>query len=95
MFSFSSMAARGSVFHTTTQHMKELASRITSRDLLVLVALVFISTRIFTGIRGRFRDAGPGGLKIPKPIPYWIPYIGHALSLGLCRQRFLAKARCV
>jgi hypothetical protein len=95
MYSFSGMATRGSIFHVTRQHMRELASRLTGQDLLILAALVFISTRLFTGIRSRFPAVGPGGLKIAKPIPYWIPYIGHALSLGLCRQRFLEKIRCV
>jgi hypothetical protein len=89
------MATEASIVHATTQHIKEIASRLTYRDLLVLAALVFISTRIFTEIRSQSRAVGPTGSKIAKPIPYWIPYVGHALSLGLARQRLLATARCV
>lgn len=63
-------------------------------DFLVyaVAALVFavcVGTRIVTGAAYHLRRPGQPGLLYP----YWIPYVGHALSLAFCRQWLMKKAR--
>lgn len=77
---------------TTRENLPPLNSTYT---LLVIIATICITTRILSGTRSRVKEYAPGQGRDIRQLPYWIPYIGNAISLGLGSVDFLLKARFV
>ncbi|OAX85032.1 hypothetical protein ACJ72_00592 [Emergomyces africanus] len=65
------------------------------RIFIAFVILLCIITRAYSGFRSHFRRPNSDKTWRPKTLPYWVPYLGHALSFGLCRRKFLEHARDV
>ncbi|KAK2770627.1 hypothetical protein FQN53_005411 [Emmonsiellopsis sp. PD_33] len=77
----------------STQSAKELLSGLSFEVFLAFLLIVCIITRTYSGFRSSFRSVQPGEARVARTIPYWIPYIGHALSFGLWRRGLLENAR--
>ena len=70
-------------------------SAATSGAICLLVAAICVVTRIITGQR---RNHDPEDISKPKHIdvlPYYVPWLGSAISFGLRFQDFLAEAQYV
>lgn len=63
----------------------EIAGSAPYSSFFVIIALICVFTRIVTGLRSGPKE----GVAVKKP--YWIPYVGHALSFGFTQESFLAK----
>lgn len=63
--------------------------------LLVIIATICITTRILSSTRSHIKQYAAGQARDIRQLPYWIPYIGHAISLGLGSVNFLLKTRFV
>ncbi|EEH21297.1 hypothetical protein PABG_03528 [Paracoccidioides brasiliensis Pb03] len=77
----------------TAESAREFISDSPFELLIASVILLCIITRICSDVRSRYRNIQTSESWRPKTIPYWIPYFGHALSLGLRRRSLLEHAR--
>lgn len=61
--------------------------------VLLLISLVCLSTRVRTGIQNKQQSVSKAGPKDIAVLPYWLPWLGHAIQFGTRFQNFLADAR--
>jgi hypothetical protein len=61
--------------------------------VLLFVALICIITRVRTGIQNKRQSASRTEPKEIAVLPYWLPWLGHAIQFGARFQNFLADAR--
>jgi hypothetical protein len=61
--------------------------------IATIVVLICLITRIRTGIQNRRQLASRAEPKDIALLPYWIPYVGHAIQFVTRFQGFLADAR--
>ena len=61
--------------------------------IFLLLSLLVIATRIFTGLRSTLGRDNPQAPKEVGLVPYWIPWLGSALQFGLRTQRYIADIR--
>ncbi|PGH06355.1 hypothetical protein AJ80_08189 [Polytolypa hystricis UAMH7299] len=88
------MKPNTSVFpQTPFEDAKEFVSEHYFRSLFLLLLLICVVTRIVTGLLSYFPSRRSDGSQRARRIPYWIPYFGHSLSLGLARKWLLVNAR--
>ncbi|OAT11108.1 hypothetical protein BDBG_06069 [Blastomyces gilchristii SLH14081] len=71
----------------------EFVSESYFKIIIACAILVCIITRTYSGFRSCFRGTNADEAWRPKTLPYWVPYFGHALSLGFCRRSLLKHAR--
>ncbi|KJF60005.1 uncharacterized protein CIMG_10963 [Coccidioides immitis RS] len=75
------------------QSLSKVASGISPLLVLALVISICILTRITTGITSRLSKTYPDGTVSVRQVPYWLPYAGHAFSLGFRRRKLFENAR--
>lgn len=61
--------------------------------VIVLFLAVCIYTRISSGLTSMAQQAGSSKAQPVRVVPYWIPYIGHAISMGARFKYFLDEVR--
>ncbi|PGG98130.1 hypothetical protein GX51_06979 [Blastomyces parvus] len=70
----------------------EFVSESYLKIIIACAIIVCIITRAYSGFRSHFRGSNADKIWRPKTLPYWIPYFGHAFSLGFRRQNLLEHA---
>lgn len=61
--------------------------------ILLSTALVCLGTRVRTGLVNKQQSVSKAEAKEIALLPYWLPWIGHAIQFGMRFQDFLADAR--
>jgi hypothetical protein len=64
-----------------------------SATVLILIALTCLFTRVRTGIQNKKQSASKAEPKEIALLPYWLPWLGHAIPFATRFQNFLADAR--
>lgn len=76
------------------QSLKSFASELTPLSVFGFILSICILTRIITEITGRFKRVHEDGTIAVRTVPYWLPYLGHGLSLGFRRRKLFENVRC-
>lgn len=82
-------------YQAWAQVAKENSPPLNLYTLAIVIATLCITTRILSGGRSRVRVYDSDQTRDVRKLPYWVPYIGHAISLGLGSVNFLLRARFV
>ncbi|KAM5441115.1 hypothetical protein MferCBS31731_003903 [Microsporum ferrugineum] len=84
-----------SVPQLAIEALRQLFAHLSGWGVAVVFVLICLFTRISTQITSLsgLRTQYPDGSITPNKVPYWLPYIGHWLSLGFFRGRLLFNAR--
>jgi hypothetical protein len=61
--------------------------------ILLSTALICLGTRVRTGLLNKQQSVSKAEPKEIALLPYWLPWLGHALQFGTRFQDFLADAR--
>ena len=62
---------------------------------VLILTVVICSTRIYSGLYLTSRDAGKGGARTVGMLPYWIPFLGHIVTLSKGPDKLIQKIRYV
>ncbi|KMQ45321.1 hypothetical protein A7D00_2083 [Trichophyton violaceum] len=75
--------------------LRQLFAHLSGWAVVVVFVLICLVTRLLTQVTSlpRIRTKYPDGSISPSKVPYWLPYVGHWLSLGFFRKRLLFNAR--
>lgn len=82
-------------YQAWVQATRENSPPLNLYTLLVVIAAICITTRILSGSQSSRKEYRAGQTRDVRKLPYWIPYMGHAISLGFSPLNFLVKARFV
>ncbi|KAI9790379.1 MAG: hypothetical protein M1816_005197 [Peltula sp. TS41687] len=58
-----------------------------------ILALILCITRIYSGVYLASRYAGRDGVKSARMLPYWVPFLGHILTLAKDPEKLIHKVR--
>ena len=84
--------ALGSSNHGLLQPVITAAAAHPYYAVLLIITSICVSTRIITGVRASLRSNN-GDTKAVEPLPYWIPWVGHAIPLVIGFQKYLGKLK--
>jgi hypothetical protein len=68
---------------------------LTYGAICLLLATICVATRILTGQRSNHDSDDVSEAKDVEVVPYFVPWLGSAISFGLRFQDFLAEAQYV
>ena len=90
------MARFGSLIPVVPRLLPEYVHDSPFPTFFALIAAVCIFTRVLTGIQNAIsRTHVDSPTKRATSIPYWVPFVGSAVSFATDIQGTLTKGRCV
>ena len=71
----------------------EYLTRSPLQSIAISIALICLVTRVRTGFQNKRQSASTAEPKDIAVLPYWVPFLGHAIQFVTRFQDFLAVAR--
>lgn len=79
------------ILHLTKSYLWETLEHSVYWRVLFTVVAILLTTRVFSTLKYRQSISSKAPNRTPPTLPYWVPFLRHAFSMGWNSNRFVAR----